>query len=110
MEGQPRGKASVTIPDFGDYVSIEDTPLTREKGFADERGVVHGCPTPSQTGVSLIGTSTQDKALNVHFKHRDASFWFAPELVRFIDHNPGLTMTLGKKELVRRSDGGWDER
>jgi hypothetical protein len=100
----------MSAPEFGDKIYIIDTPLTRENGFAGERGVVYGFTTPSVTGVSFIGTSSQDKALNVHFDHRNAAFWFAPELVHLIDHNPGLIVGVPGKELIRRSDGGWDER
>jgi hypothetical protein len=100
----------MTIPDFGDNVCIKDTPLTRENGLAGERGVVYGITTPSATGISFIGTSKQDVAFNIHFEHRKGEFWFAPELVQFVDHNAGLTVTIGEKELIRRSDGGWDKR
>ena len=98
----------MTITQF-DNVCIRDTPLTRENGFAGERGVVYGFTTPSATDISFIGTSAQDVALNVYFEHREGDFWFAPELVQFVDHNPGCTIEIGRKKLVLRSDGGWDE-
>jgi hypothetical protein len=102
----------MTTPTFGDNVCVDDTPLTRDKGFAGERGIVYGVTTPSTSGISFIGTSTQDVALNVHFEHRNEAFWFAPELVRFVDHNEGIEITLDgvDKKWVRRDDGGWDER
>jgi hypothetical protein len=98
----------MTITQF-DNVRINDTPLTRESGFAGERGVVYGFTTPSATGISFLGTSAQDIALNVYFEHRKADFWFAPELIEFVDHNAGCVVEIGGRKMVRRSNGEWDE-
>jgi hypothetical protein len=102
----------MSTPAFGDNVCIADTPLTRETGFAGQRGVVYGVTTPSVTGVESIGKSAQDVALNVHFASRNEGFWFAPELVQLVDHGAGTEITLKgvEKKWVRREDGGWDER
>jgi len=97
-----------SVPAFGDNVWIADTPLTREKGFAGERGVVYGVTTPSAMGIEFIGTSTKDVALNVHFASRNEAFWFAPELVQFVNHGAGTVVTMGSKKGVRREDGSWD--
>jgi hypothetical protein len=96
---------------FGDNVHIIDTPLTRELGFAGEHGVVYGVTVPSVSGVAVIGTSSQDAALNVHFESRNEAFWFVPELVELVDHGAGTEITLKgvDKKWVRREDGGWDE-
>ncbi|HZO47975.1 MAG TPA: hypothetical protein VFB68_18910 [Xanthobacteraceae bacterium] len=101
----------MTRPEFGDTVCIVDTPLTRARGFAGLHGVVYGFTTPSATGVAVIGNATEDAALNVHFESRNEAFWFAPELVQFVDHGAGSTVTVDgvDKKLVRRADGGWDE-
>jgi hypothetical protein len=102
----------MSAPSFGDNVCIVDTPITCEKGFAGERGVVYGVTTPSAMGIEFIGTSAQDVALNIHFASRNESFWFAPELVQLVDHGAGTEVTLNgvNKKWVRRQDGGWDER
>jgi hypothetical protein len=102
----------MTVPAFGDNVCIADTPITREMGFAGQRGVVYGVTMPSAMGIEFIGTSTQDMALNVHFANRNEAFWFAPELVQLVDHGAGMEITLEgvNKKWVRREDGGWDER
>jgi hypothetical protein len=96
---------------FGDNVCIVDTPLTRAQGFAGMHGVVYGFTTPSVSGVTVIGNVTQDAALNVHFESRNEAFWFAPELVQFVDHGAGQTVSVDgvDKISVRRADGGWDE-
>jgi hypothetical protein len=74
-------------------------------------GQVYGQTTPSVTGVEVIGEMNQDYAVNVHFEELNAEFWFAPELVEFMDHGTGTTITLDgiKKKWVRNKDGGWDE-
>jgi hypothetical protein len=96
---------------FGDNVYIIDTSLTRELGLAGEHGVVYGVTVPLVCGVAVIGTSSKDAALNVHFESRNEAFWFVPELVEFVDHGAGTEITLKgvDKKWVRRDDGGWDE-
>jgi hypothetical protein len=97
---------------FGDNVRISDTPLTREAGFANLRGVAYGVTTPSVSGVAFIGAPEQDSALNVHFDSRNEGFWFAADLVEFVDHGAGTEFSLDgvDKKLIRRADGGWDEK
>ena len=101
----------MTVASFGDNVRIAETDLTRSQGLAGLTGVVFGVTTPSATGVDVIGHSTEDVALNVHFESRNESFWFAPELVQFIDHNPGAEISLDgvDKKWIRRPDGDWVE-
>jgi hypothetical protein len=101
----------MTTASFGDNVRIVDAPITREGGFADAIGVVYGVTTPSVTGITFIGETDTDTALNVHFASRNEAFWFAPELVEMIDHGAGTEITLNgvNKKWVRRQDGGWDE-
>jgi hypothetical protein len=81
-------------------------------GFAGEHGTVFGITTPSVTGIEFIGASAQEIALNIHFDSRNESFWFAPELVQFVDHGAGAEITLDgvDKIWVRQDDGRWDER
>ena len=49
-----------------------------------------------------------DYAINVHFSELERSVWLAEELVEFVDHGPGTTMTIGDTTLVRRADGEWE--
>jgi hypothetical protein len=102
----------MSTPAFGDNVCIADTPLTREMGFAGQRGIVYGVTTPSATGIEFIGTSAHDVALNVHVASRNEAFWFAPELIQLVDHGAGTEIALKgvDKTWVRREDGGWEER
>ena len=61
--------------------------------------------------VAVVGGPTEDTAVNVHFESRNEAFWFAPELIRFVDHGAGQTVSVDgvDKISVRRADGGWDE-
>ena len=92
---------------FGDHVRITTTEQTERLGLAGREGTVFGFTTPSVTAVKVIGVSTDDYAINVHFDHLNESFWFAEDLIEFIDHQPGQVIGLGNLELVRNSDGEW---
>jgi|SRR5215213_2823528 len=96
---------------FGDNVRVRATPLTEELGLAGAAGQVYGETTPSVTNVEVIGEIQEDYAINVFFEGRKESFWFAPELLEFIDHAPGTEITLHgvPKKWVRSSSGEWDE-
>lgn len=98
-------------PAFGDKVRIRHSPETESKGLAGLVGNVYGQSTPSVTGVEVIGELTSDYAINVFFKDRDESFWFAPALVEFVDHAPGMEVTLDgvPKKWVRTETGDWRE-
>ncbi len=96
---------------FGDNVRVRTTPDTEARGVADLVGQVYGETTPSVTGVSVIGTLTRDYAINVHFEGRGESFWFASELLEFIDHAPGTEIRLDgvPKKWKRSESGEWIE-
>jgi len=94
---------------MGDNVRIRATKVTQEVGFAGLCGDVYGTTTPSVTDVRVIGVPDNDHAINVHFSERNESHWFAPNLIEFINYGAGQEITIGKKKLVRRADGGWDE-
>jgi hypothetical protein len=93
---------------FGDNVRIVSTPATDALGLSGKLGVVHGFTTPSATGVEVIGHN-EDYALNVYFEDRAEGFWFADDLVEFVDHAPGTEFTVGSVKLIRREDGEWVE-
>ena len=96
---------------FGDNVRVRSTPLTERMGLANLVGNVFGETTPSVTGVEVIGDSEGSRAINVFFEDRNKGFWFAPELLEFVDHAPGAEIRLDgvPKKWVRSSDGDWTE-
>jgi hypothetical protein len=96
---------------FGDNVRIRSTPLTQQLRLADLVGNVHGETTPSVTGIQVIGNSAEDHAIHVFFDDRKEGFWFAPELLEFVDHAPGTEVTIGgvSKKWIRSATGKWVE-
>jgi len=96
---------------FGDNVRVRSTPETEALGVAGRVGQVFGETTPSVTGVTVVGRPLGDHALNVHFKGRTDTLWFAPELLEFVDHAAGSEMRLdGVPKKWRRSENGeWVE-
>ena len=98
-------------PFLFDNVRIRATPETQRLGLAGLVGNVAGFTTPSVTGVEVIGTVTDDFALNVLFEERNEAFWFAPDLLEFIDHAPGTEIRLDDipKKWVRSASGEWEE-
>jgi hypothetical protein len=72
---------------------------------------VYGETTPSVTEVTVIGTLSDDYAINVHCDERDESFWLAPDLVEFMDHGVGTEIRLDgvDKVWIRTEDGEWRE-
>jgi hypothetical protein len=96
---------------FGDNVRIRSTALTQELGLANLVGNVHGETTPSVTSVEVIGEIKEDYAVHVLFEERDEGFWFAPELLEFINHAAGTEIRLEgvPKKWVRSETGEWVE-
>jgi hypothetical protein len=96
---------------FGDNVRIVPTPVTEEAGVAGLIGNVFGETKPSVSGVSVIGTVTDDFALNVFFEQRKEALWFSRDLVELLDHAPGSTIRLDgvEKQWVREESGAWRE-
>ena len=94
---------------FGDRVRVRSTEITVERGIAGLVGQVYGQTTPSVTGVEVIGETKSDHAINVDFEGLGAEYWFAPELLEFVDHAPGTTIDIGGKKRVRTADGNWSE-
>lgn len=96
---------------FGDNVRIRSTSLTVERGLAGLIGQVYGETTPSVTGVKVIGEMHADFAVNVHFPEKGEAYWFAEELVEFLDHAPGTEIRLEgvPKKWTRTAEGEWVE-
>jgi hypothetical protein len=96
---------------FGDNVRLRVTPETDALGVAGQVGQVRGVTTPSVTGVTVVGPLVGDYALNVHFEGRQDALWFAPELLEFVDHAPGLEISIDgvSKKWTRSASGEWVE-
>ena len=97
---------------FGDHVRVRRTALTEERGLAGLSGNVHAETTPSVTGVEVIGQPKTDYAINVFFESNKQSYWFASDLLEFVDHAPGTEITLKgvSKKWVRSESGEWIEQ
>jgi hypothetical protein len=96
---------------FGDNVKVVDTEITRKFGVAGLTGSVYGETTPSVTNVYVIGELQEDFALNVYFENLDKDYWFATQLLEFMDHAPGTEITLEgvDKKWIRNDNGEWIE-
>ena len=96
---------------FGDHVRIVSNPLTQQLGFSGLAGKILGVTTPTLSEVTVIGDLTEDFAVNVNFPDKDGEFWFAAELVEFVDHAPGTEISIGEgaqaKSYVRSENGEW---
>ena len=94
---------------FGDLVRVRTAPATQAAGFAERTGTVHGWTTPSLGyAEGVIGDPIDDVAIAVHFGDDKPAVWFTPDLIEVVDHQPGITMSIGGHEFVRNADGGWD--
>ena len=96
---------------FGDNVRILRTLETERLGIAEMIGNVYGETTPSVTKVEVIGELTSDYAFNVYFDSLDASYWFAPHMLEFVDHAPGTEISVhgSRFKSVRQRDGTWKD-
>ena len=70
-----------------------------------------GETTPSVTGVTVIGKPKRDYAVFVSIDKTSQDCWIDPDLLEFVDRNPGITMTLDgvPKKWTRNADGEWSE-
>jgi hypothetical protein len=96
---------------FGDNVRVRLTSLTQQLGLAGLIGNVLGETTPSVTGVEVIGEYPKGQAIRVYFEDRKKGFWFASELLEFIDHAAGAEIRLDgiPKRWSRSATGEWKE-
>jgi hypothetical protein len=88
---------------LGDAVRILSTPETERAGLAGLVGSVRGETKPSESGVSVIGGSADDFALEVQFEGRNESSWLPLDLVQFVG---GEAEARGS---ARRGTGKWEE-
>jgi hypothetical protein len=99
------------FPEFGDHVQVVSLPETVALGYADREGTVYGFTTPSVTNVEVIGGLEANTAFNIHFEGDAAEdAWFAPHLIRFLDHAPGTVIRIGDNEMIRGTHGSWSPK
>jgi hypothetical protein len=89
-----------------DNVQVITSSITEVEGLAGLSGQVYGMTKPSDTNVEVIGGAPEDRAYSIHFED-GRTIWMNPELLVFVDHAPGTTMTIGNKTRVRNADGSW---
>ncbi|PIQ14979.1 MAG: hypothetical protein COW67_10890 [Flavobacteriales bacterium CG18_big_fil_WC_8_21_14_2_50_32_9] len=96
---------------FGNKVRIRRTPETEEKGLADKEGEVYGHTTPSMMDFEIVGNLKEDFAINVYFEDLSESFWFAEELVEYLNNGQGTEITLDgiDKKWIKGDNGEWFE-
>jgi hypothetical protein len=94
---------------LGDNVRIRLTPDTHALGLAGKIGQVYGHTTPFVTSIKFIGDSRQDLAFNVFFKDLNRAFWFAPELLEYVNDVSGTGVKIGDKKWMRSGSGEWKE-
>jgi len=96
---------------FGDNVRVRSTPETDGMELAGLTGEVRGETTPSAMGIEVIGEVKDDFAFNVFLEDRDEAYWFAPDLLEFVDHAVGTEMWIEgvSKKWVRTAAGDWEE-
>jgi hypothetical protein len=95
---------------FGDNVRIRYAPSTEAAGIAGCVGQIYGETTPSVTKPEVVGELFRDYAINVNFPELGRNVWLAEQLLDFVDHGAGTTMTIGGTTLVRRADGEWEPK
>jgi len=92
---------------FGDRIRVRRTPEATAAGLANLEGDVYGFTTPSVTSVAVIGSKSDDYALNVSFEEKKETFWFSEDQLEFVSHSAGAEITVGKKKFVRGTSGEW---
>lgn len=96
---------------YGDNVRIRRSPETDRLGITEAIGNVYGETTPSDAKVEVIGQLRSDYALHVYFDSLKKSYWFAPEMLEFVNHAPGTEVHVHGSAFksVRQRDGTWKD-
>jgi len=94
---------------FGDKVRVRATRHTDRDGTAGQTGIAYGFTTPSQTKVEVVGDSTDDYAIAVMIEGKNSPIWFAEDLLEFVDRQPGTTVQIGSRRLIRDEQGRWHD-
>lgn len=90
---------------------IRRSPETESLGLSGLSGSVTGVTTPTVTNVDVIGNLRDDYALAVTFEESGETYWFARELVEFVDHAPGTEIQISGAPFksVRTDAGEWQD-
>ncbi|HUO26637.1 MAG TPA: hypothetical protein VMU61_13305 [Candidatus Aquilonibacter sp.] len=94
---------------FGDKVRVRATFATESRSVAGPDGDRHGFTTPSQTRMEVIGDSTDDYAIAVLIEGQSKAMWFAENVLEFLDHQPGTTVEIGNRRMIRDEAGQWHQ-
>jgi len=94
---------------FCDRVRVRRTDETESRRVVGLTGIVHGRTTPSVTGVSVIGKSSEDIAIGVLLDGQATALWFAEDLLEIVDHAPGTTAEIAGRKFIRDERGEWRE-
>ena len=94
---------------FGDKVLVRPSSVTEALGIAGQTGIVYGSTTPTVTGVRVIGNPIEDYAISVTLDGRNDQLWFADDLLEFVDHQIGTTVSIAGRRLIRDQNGEWRE-
>ncbi len=96
---------------FGDNVRVRVTAETVAVGLDGAVGQVYGVTTPSVTGVTVVGTTADDRAFAVQCQGRKDAVWFSADLLELVDHGEGTEIRLNgvDKKWTRAADGSWIE-
>jgi hypothetical protein len=88
-----------------------ETPATQAAGVAGLVGTVFGDGKPMLPDDVVVGATAPEYALGVFFDERKVTIWFPEELLEFLDHDAGATITLQgvPKKWVRQASGEWLE-
>lgn len=95
---------------FGDTVRIRATRETRRLGIAGKTGSVYGETRAKPERDEIIGESSASFVFQVYMPDRNDMFWMVPELLEFVDHNPGMEIRLNGREKgwIRQDSGEWE--
>jgi hypothetical protein len=94
---------------LADKVRIRSSNATEALGIAGQTGIVYGSTTPSVTGVRVVGNPIEDYAISVTLDGRNDQLWFADDLLEFVDHQTGTTVSIAGRRLIRDENGEWHE-
>ena len=85
------------------------TAATVNQGVAGQIGIVYGLTTPSQTGVEVIGNSTDDYAIAVTIEGSSSAIWLPENFLEPVDRQLGTTVQIGSRRLIRDEQGQWHD-
>ena len=78
-------------------VKIRTTKETVDSHVAGKIGRVYGETIPSSSGVEGVIGEHNDYAVSVHIEDLDEEFWFAQDLLEYLDKGEGTVVKIGNK-------------